>query len=82
MGIQAFEPILVEGNAIVIHPLVCSGYNADFDGDQMAVHLPLSLEAQVEALTLMLATNNIFSPAHGGPVHGARARTSSSGSTT
>ncbi len=68
MGIQAFEPILVEGNAIVIHPLVCSGYNADFDGDQMAVHLPLSLEAQVEAMTLMLATNNIFSPAHGGPV--------------
>jgi DNA-directed RNA polymerase subunit beta' len=68
MGIQAFEPILVEGNAIVIHPLVCSGYNADFDGDQMAVHLPLSLEAQVEALTLMLATNNIFSPANGGPV--------------
>jgi len=67
MGIQAFEPILVEGNAIVIHPLVCAGYNADFDGDQMAVHLPLSLEAQVEALILMLATNNIFSPAHGNP---------------
>jgi len=68
MGIQAFEPVLVEGNAIVIHPLVCAGFNADFDGDQMAVHLPLSLEAQVEALTLMLSTNNIFSPAHGGPL--------------
>ncbi len=68
MGIQAFEPILVEGNAIVIHPLVCAGFNADFDGDQMAVHLPLSLEAQVEASTLMLSTNNIFSPAHGGPL--------------
>ncbi|MHC4472515.1 MAG: DNA-directed RNA polymerase subunit beta', partial [Planctomycetota bacterium] len=68
MGIQAFEPILVEGNAIVIHPLVCTGFNADFDGDQMAVHLPLSMEAQVEAMTLMLATNNIFSPAHGGPI--------------
>jgi DNA-directed RNA polymerase subunit beta' len=68
MGIQAFEPILVEGNAIVIHPLVCAGFNADFDGDQMAVHLPLSLEAQVESLTLMLSTNNIFSPAHGGPI--------------
>jgi DNA-directed RNA polymerase subunit beta' len=68
MGIQAFEPTLVEGNAIIIHPLVCAGFNADFDGDQMAVHLPLSLEAQVEALTLMLSTNNIFSPAHGGPI--------------
>jgi DNA-directed RNA polymerase subunit beta' len=68
MGIQAFEPVLVEGNSIVIHPLVCTGFNADFDGDQMAVHLPLSLEAQVEASTLMLATNNIFSPAHGGPI--------------
>jgi DNA-directed RNA polymerase subunit beta' len=60
MGIQAFEPILVEGNAIKISPLVCRGFNADFDGDQMAVHLPLSVEAQVEAHTLMLATNNIF----------------------
>jgi DNA-directed RNA polymerase subunit beta' len=68
MGIQAFEPVLVEGNAIKIHPLVCTGFNADFDGDQMAVHLPLSYEAQVEATTLMLSTNNIFSPAHGGPL--------------
>ncbi|MCL2346911.1 MAG: DNA-directed RNA polymerase subunit beta', partial [Planctomycetaceae bacterium] len=68
MGIQAFEPILVEGNAIQLHPLVCRGFNADFDGDQMAVHLPLSLEAQVEAHTLMLSTNNIFSPANGSPI--------------
>ena len=68
MGIQAFEPILVEGNAIKLHPLVCRGFNADFDGDQMAVHLPLSLEAQVEAHTLMLSTNNIFSPANGQPI--------------
>ncbi|MDR3111255.1 MAG: DNA-directed RNA polymerase subunit beta' [Planctomycetaceae bacterium] len=68
MGIQAFEPILVEGNAIKLHPLVCRGFNADFDGDQMAVHLPLSLEAQVEAHTLMLSTNNIFSPANGAPI--------------
>ena len=68
MGIQAFEPILVEGNAIQLHPLVCRGFNADFDGDQMAVHLPLSLEAQVEAHTLMLSTNNIFSPANGAPI--------------
>ena len=68
MGIQAFEPVLVEGNAILIHPLVCEGFNADFDGDQMAVHLPLSLEAQVEAHTLMLSTNNIFSPADGRPI--------------
>jgi DNA-directed RNA polymerase subunit beta' len=68
MGIQAFEPVLVEGNAIRVHPLVCEGYNADFDGDQMAVHLPLSYEAQIEASTLVLATNNIFSPAHGGPI--------------
>jgi DNA-directed RNA polymerase subunit beta' len=68
MGIQAFEPILIEGHAIRLHPLVCTGFNADFDGDQMAVHLPLSYEAQVEATTLMLSTNNIFSPAHGGPV--------------
>jgi DNA-directed RNA polymerase subunit beta' len=68
MGIQAFEPILVEGNAIKLHPLVCRGFNADFDGDQMAVHLPLSLEAQVEAHTLMLSTNNIFSPANGSPI--------------
>jgi len=68
MGIQAFEPVLVEGNAIKIHPLVCKGFNADFDGDQMAVHLPLSLEAQVEAHVLMLSTNNIFSPSSGSPI--------------
>ena len=68
MGIQAFEPLLVEGNAIKLHPLVCKGFNADFDGDQMAVHLPLSIEAQVEAHTLMLSTNNIFSPANGAPI--------------
>ncbi|MEM8680384.1 MAG: DNA-directed RNA polymerase subunit beta', partial [Planctomycetota bacterium] len=68
MGIQAFEPVLVEGNAIHLHPLVCKGFNADFDGDQMAVHLPLSIEAQVEAHTLMLSTNNIFGPANGKPI--------------
>ncbi len=68
MGIQAFEPVLVEGNAIKIHPLVCKGFNADFDGDQMAVHLPLSIEAQAEAHVLMLAPNNIFSPANGSPI--------------
>ncbi|MHC4275851.1 MAG: DNA-directed RNA polymerase subunit beta' [Planctomycetota bacterium] len=68
IGIQAFEPILIEGNAIKLHPLVCKGFNADFDGDQMAVHLPLSYEAQIEAITLMLATNNIFSPASGEPI--------------
>ena len=68
MGIQAFEPVLIEGNAIQLHPLVCQGYNADFDGDQMAVHLPLSYEAQVEASTLMLATNNVFSPSNGNPI--------------
>jgi len=68
MGIQAFEPILVEGNAIKIHPLVCKGFNADFDGDQMAVHLPLSVEAQTESHVLMLSTNNIFSPASGSPI--------------
>jgi len=68
MGIQAFEPVLVEGNSIKIHPLVCTGFNADFDGDQMAVHLPLSIEAQTEAHTLMLSTNNIFSPANGQPI--------------
>ncbi|OHB56399.1 MAG: DNA-directed RNA polymerase subunit beta' [Planctomycetes bacterium GWF2_50_10] len=70
MGIQAFEPVLVEGNAIMIHPLVCKGFNADFDGDQMAVHLPLSIEAQVEAHVLMMSTNNIFSPANGSPIIG------------
>ncbi len=68
MGIQAFEPILVEGNAIKIHPLVCEAFNADFDGDQMAVHLPLSVEAQTEAAILMMSTNNIFSPADGQPI--------------
>ena len=68
MGIQAFEPVLIEGNAIRIHPLVCKGFNADFDGDQMAVHLPLSIEAQVEATMLMMSTNNIFSPANGSPI--------------
>ena len=68
MGIQAFEPVLVEGNAIRIHPLVCGGFNADFDGDQMAVHLPLSVEAQAEAHVLMLSTHNVFSPANGKPI--------------
>jgi DNA-directed RNA polymerase subunit beta' len=68
MGIQAFEPVLVEGNAIKIHPLVCKGFNADFDGDQMAVHLPLSIEAQTEAHVLMMATNNIFDPKNGSPI--------------
>ena len=68
MGIQGFEPTLIEGNAIRIHPLVCKGFNADFDGDQMAVHLPLSIEAQVEATVLMMSTNNIFSPANGQPI--------------
>ncbi|MCL1999860.1 MAG: DNA-directed RNA polymerase subunit beta' [Planctomycetes bacterium] len=68
MGIQAFYPVLVEGEAIRIHPLVCSGFNADFDGDQMAVHLPLTVESQVEASLLMISTANIFSPAHGNPI--------------
>lgn len=68
LGIQAFDPVLVEGKAIQIHPLVCAAFNADFDGDQMAVHIPLSVEAQVEAQTLMLSTNNILSPAHGRPL--------------
>ncbi len=68
MGIQAFEPVLVEGNAIKIHPLVCKGFNADFDGDQMAVHLPLSVEAQAEVHVLMLSPHNIFSPANGSPI--------------
>ena len=73
LGIQAFEPILVEGKAIRIHPLVCTAFNADFDGDQMAVHLPLSAEAQAEARILMLSTNNIKSPAHGRPLDHADA---------
>ncbi len=68
LGIQAFEPVLVEGKAIQIHPLVCHAFNADFDGDQMAVHLPLSAEAQAEARILMLSSNNILSPAHGAPL--------------
>ncbi|MGD8988531.1 MAG: DNA-directed RNA polymerase subunit beta', partial [Syntrophobacterales bacterium] len=68
LGIQAFEPILIEGKAIQIHPLVCSAFNADFDGDQMAVHIPLSIEAQIEARVLMMSTNNILSPAHGEPI--------------
>src|SRR5450432_1605145 len=68
LGIQAFEPVLVEGKAIKLHPLTCTAFNADFDGDQMAVHIPLSPEAQIEAHTLMLASNNILSPAHGGPI--------------
>ena len=68
LGLQAFEPVLVEGKAIQVHPLVCSAFNADFDGDQMAVHLPLSAEAQAEARLLMLSSNNILSPAHGGPL--------------
>ncbi len=68
LGIQAFEPVLVEGKAIQLHPLVCTAFNADFDGDQMAVHLPLSAEAQAEARILMLSTNNILSPAHGRPI--------------
>jgi DNA-directed RNA polymerase subunit beta' len=70
MGVQAFEPILVEGNAIMLHPLACKGFNADFDGDQMAVHLPLSIEAQAESHTLMMPTSNIFSPANGAPMVG------------
>ena len=68
LSIQAFEPILIEGEAIRVHPLVCTAYNADFDGDQMAVHVPLSVEAQLEARTLMLAPNNIFSPSSGKPI--------------
>ncbi|MCV2528850.1 MAG: DNA-directed RNA polymerase subunit beta' [Candidatus Lightella neohaematopini] len=68
LGIQAFEPVLVEGKAIQLHPLVCAAYNADFDGDQMAVHVPLTLEAQLEARALMMSTNNILSPANGEPI--------------
>ena len=68
LGIQAFEPILVEGHAIRLHPLVCTAYNADFDGDQMAVHVPLSAEAQAEARLLMLASGNILNPKDGKPV--------------
>ncbi len=68
LGIQAFEPVLIEGKAIQLHPLVCSAFNADFDGDQMAVHVPLSLEAQIECRVLMMSTNNVLSPAHGKPI--------------
>jgi DNA-directed RNA polymerase subunit beta' len=67
LGIQAFEPVLIEGKAIQLHPLVCAAFNADFDGDQMAVHVPLSIEAQMEARTLMLATNNVLFPSNGEP---------------
>ena len=70
LGVQAFEPVLIEGKAIQLHPLVCFAFNADFDGDQMAVHVPLSIEAQMEARVLMMSTNNILSPAHGKPVIG------------
>ncbi len=68
LGIQAFEPVLIEGKAIQLHPLVCTAFNADFDGDQMAVHVPLSIEAQIEARSLMMSTNNILSPANGDPI--------------
>jgi DNA-directed RNA polymerase subunit beta' len=68
LGIQAFEPVLIEGKAIQLHPLVCTAYNADFDGDQMAVHVPLTLEAQLEARSLMMSTNNVLSPANGEPI--------------
>ena len=68
LGIQAFEPVLIEGKAIQLHPLVCVAFNADFDGDQMAVHVPLSVEAQMEARVLMMSTNNILSPANGKPI--------------
>jgi len=68
LGIQAFEPQLVEGKAIQLHPLVCTAFNADFDGDQMAVHVPLSIEAQLEARALMMSSNNILSPANGDPI--------------
>ena len=68
LGIQAFEPMLIEGKAIQLHPLVCAPFNADFDGDQMAVHVPLSLEAQLEARVLMMSTNNILHPANGTPI--------------
>jgi DNA-directed RNA polymerase subunit beta' len=68
LGMQAFEPILIEGKAIQLHPLVCTAFNADFDGDQMAVHVPLTVEAQIEARVLMMSTNNILSPAHGEPI--------------
>ena len=68
LGVQAFEPKLIEGDAIELHPLTCAAFNADFDGDQMAVHIPLSLEAQLEARVLMMSTNNILSPSNGKPI--------------
>ena len=68
MGLQAFEPVLVDGKAIQLHPLVCSAFNADFDGDQMAVHVPITLAAQIETRVLLMSTNNILSPANGKPV--------------
>src|SRR3977135_752877 len=68
LGFQAFQPVLIEGKAIQLHPMVCYAFNADFDGDQMAVHVPLSEAAQAEARILMLSTQNLFSPAHGGPI--------------
>src|SRR5205814_1186655 len=68
LGIQAFEPVLIEGKAIQLHPLVCTAFNADFDGDQMAVHVPLSIESQLEARVLMMSTNNILSPSSGKPI--------------
>ena len=68
LSLIAFEPVLIEGKAIRLHPLVCAGFNADFDGDQMSVHVPISLEAQLEARTLMLSTNNVLSPANGEPM--------------
>ena len=80
LGIQAFEPVLIEGKAIQLHPLVCAAFNADFDGDQMAVHVPLSLEAQLEARVLMMSTNNILHPANGSPII-VPSRTSCSAST-
>ena len=82
LGIQAFEPVLIEGKAIQLHPLVCSAFNADFDGDQMAVHVPLSLEAQLEARVLMMSTNNILSPGQRQADHRALAGHRSSASTT
>ena len=68
LGMQAFDPVLVEGKAIRLHPLVCAAFNADFDGDQMAVHVPLSVEAQIEARVLMMSINNVLSPANGRPL--------------
>ena len=82
LGIQAFEPTLIEGKAIQLHPLVCTAFNADFDGDQMAVHVPLSLEAQLEARVLMMSTNNILSPGQRSSPSSCRRRTSCSASIT